>query len=136
MSGPRAERGVTLIEVVVALAIAGLVAVAALRATAGALSGGEQAEGATLAVLTAESLLAEAGVTTPLSTGTRQGTARGGLRWRVATAPYDGLDANRRDRLPGRPFTVTATVRWADGPAGTVSLSVIKMRPKDRADGG
>ena len=119
-----------------ALTVAGLVTVAALRATAGALAGGEQAEGATLALLTAESLLAEAGVTTPLDTGTRRGTARGGLRWSVTTELYDGLNSEVQDRLPARPVTVTATVRWTDGPAGTVSLSMIKLRARDRADGG
>lgn len=140
MSAPRADRragsqaGLTLIEVVVALAVAGVVAVAALRATAGALAGGDRAEAATLAVLTAESLLAEAGITAPLSAGTRSGAARGGLRWTVETAPYDGIGGDRRDRLPVRVFTVSVTVR-RDGGGRPVTLTTLKTRPKDRADG-
>ncbi|MEX2644459.1 MAG: prepilin-type N-terminal cleavage/methylation domain-containing protein [Acetobacterales bacterium] len=131
-----AEAGITLIEVVVALAVAGLVAVVALRTTAGALAGGDRAEHATMAVLTAESLLAEAGVTAPLAPGTRDGTARGGYRWTVETARYDGIDGETAERVPVRPYTVAVTVRWGDGAAETVTLRTLKLQPKGRDDDG
>lgn len=128
------EAGITLIEVVVALAVAGLVAVAALRATAGALAGSDRAEDATMAVLTAESLLAEAGVTAPLAPGTQSGTARGGYRWTIETVRYDGIDGGLADRVPVRPFAVAVTVRWGDGAGDSVTLRTLKLQPKRRDD--
>ncbi len=85
----RRARGFTLLEVIIAFALLGL----ALTLLLGSLSGGakqvREAELRTRAVLHAQSLLAEAGVASPLQVGSQQGDwEQGRYHWELQVQPW------------------------------------------------
>jgi general secretion pathway protein I len=78
--------GFTLIEVVVALAIAGLGIALLVAATGSGLQNGSAAGRATLATSHAQSRLAQVGLTLPLKRGDYSGDEGDGFRWQVQIA--------------------------------------------------
>jgi hypothetical protein len=100
-----------LVEVLLALAIAGLM----LGATAGVfrngLLGHENASDAATAVALAEEKLAEAGVTAPLRPGNSAG-AFGRFRWHLTVADYADQEAPPPDL---RLYRIAAQIQWSDG---------------------
>lgn len=101
------ERGFTLIEAVVALAIVAAAAsslFATLRFTSQAV---EDAEFQRHAASTAMSLLAEIGETMPLADGESQGTSPSGEAWTVQIAPMSHGDDRPAPRLKGHAITVS-----------------------------
>lgn len=113
-------RGFTLIEVLVAFALVALVLGAALRLVSGGLNDSDVAERQTLAVLVAESRIAEVGTAVPLAPGVTDGTAPGGYRWRREIRPI--ADAADDDPLPLYAITVEVS---ADDRRG-VRLSTLR----------
>jgi prepilin-type N-terminal cleavage/methylation domain-containing protein len=90
MSGERHHRiqqGFTLIEVVIALALLGLVLAALSQGLRGALIGNNKAGTLQTALSLAESRLAVLGTTAKLEPGTQSGTS-GGLTWTASVEPY------------------------------------------------
>jgi prepilin-type N-terminal cleavage/methylation domain-containing protein len=87
----QAERGFTLIEILVALAILGLI----LASFAGVVSGRSLAagrmDGETQALLYARSMMERLGRDLPLSPGEAGGPIAGGGQWRLRVRPTDGL---------------------------------------------
>ena len=117
----RATAGFTLIEVLVAFAVAGLLLAAAYRLIALGLDRDVEAGREVLAALHAQSLLADAEASPP---GERRGRLPGGYRFRVtvraATAPPGGAALVR----------VEATVGWSERePARSVTLVTERLRP-------
>ena len=84
----RPEAGFSLVEVVVAFVITGLVLVAALRLFGGAFDGSARAERLTLALVAAESTLESFGTALPLRPGTHRGDAGPGMSWRAEVERY------------------------------------------------
>ena len=118
------SRGFTLIEVLVAFALVALILGAALRLVSGGLNDSDAAERHTLAVLVAESRIAELGATAPLEPGVSEGIADDGYRWRREIRRLDGEDD---DPLPL--YSVTVDVVWDDGPG--VRLATLRPAPTD-----
>ena len=118
-------RGFTLIEVLVAFALVALILGAALRLVSGGLTDSDAAERHTLAVLVAESRIAEIGVTVPLAPGVTEGIAHGDYRWRREVRALDGNPAE--DPLPL--YAVTVSVAWEDRPG--IRLATLRPAPSE-----
>ena len=121
----RAVLGFTLIEVLVAFLILAVFLGVLYQTFSSGLKGAGKAEEYSSAVMQAESLLAEIGISIPLSEGDALGEFPDGHRWRVAAAPV----AQTEQVLKGGPvaYDVTVEVFWgAVGKEQTVRLKTIK----------
>lgn len=129
---PQAQAGFTMIEVLVALAVAGLVLGAVFHFFGTTFQGNERAQRTTLALLVAESKLAEVGVTLPLSAGRHTGRTADGHAWVAEVRDYlppDGIDPAT---LPLKAFEVEVTVTPAGRAGDAVSLATLRLRPRER----
>lgn len=132
----RGARGFTLLEVIVAFALLGL----ALTLLLGSLSGGakqvREAELRTRAVLHAQSLLAAAGVDTPLQPGNQQGEwEQGRYHWQLQVQPWT---EPRSGGLPpaaaaGTPWLaeLQLQVRWGDSEREQLRWRSLRLLPAD-----
>jgi general secretion pathway protein I len=102
--------GFTLVEVLVALAIAGLGLGLLVAATGSGLQSSVAAARATQAVSHAQSRLAQVGVTVPLKKGDYTGDGGEGFRWRVHVA-----DPQTHGNADVVLYPVTVTEEWQDG---------------------
>ncbi len=82
------SRGFSLIEVVVSFIILALALGALMSGLAAGVRGTDRAAQASLALLYAESLLAETGASVPLAVGETTGERDGGYRWKRDIRPY------------------------------------------------
>ena len=123
----RRQADFSLLEVLVSLVVVALTVGAALRVYGQAADSASRGEQALLALMTAQSLLAEHGSTIPLKSGTSFGQAEPGLQWRSVISPYKGLDRLQTRRLPVRPFTVSVTVSWGNTKARSLTLQALKV---------
>lgn len=116
--------GFTLIEVVVALAVLALALGAVFPQFGTALRLGGAAADERMAVLVAESALAELAAEPGLAPGTYDGRSANGMRWtgQVASLPV----AAEPPRTPLPAFLVTVEAQAADG-RGLVRLSTVAL---------
>lgn len=124
------QHGLTLIEVLVALVMTGLVVGVTFQLFGGAIQGHARAERLTMALLVAESRLAEVGVTIKLQPGTRRGQTRGGYRWTTEIRPLNEKPAN--DTTPVRAFAVRVSVIGGRDGDRPVTLETVRLRPRKR----
>ncbi len=119
------SRGFTLIEVLVAFAIAAVSLATLFRIFAGGLDSARIAEGEARATMLAESELAMLGVEAPLEDGERAGVDDDGYRWRVTTRRIQGGDDNH----PLARYDVTVRVAWGpeDGNERAVELRSLRV---------
>jgi general secretion pathway protein I len=109
--GNPAQRGFTLLEVLVAFVIAALALGVLFNAASGGLRGAHLASHVEQAVARARSRLAAIGHGAPLVTSTRSGDDGGGFRWQERIAPVAAL-ANPAATL----YDVVVTISWrSDG---------------------
>ena len=128
-SRSRAEPGFTLIEVLVAFAIAALLLVALLRGLALGLDAGERSELYTRATLLAESTLDAVGVVAPLAEGDGAELADGPFRVRAAVEHYDTPGATAQYLVL---YRVTVTVDWREGRhPRSVTLTTLRLGPQE-----
>ncbi|SMR82991.1 MULTISPECIES: prepilin-type N-terminal cleavage/methylation domain-containing protein [Stenotrophomonas] len=127
-------RGFTLLEVIVAFALLGL----ALTLLLGSLSGGARqvrdAELRTRAVLHAQSLLAAAGVETPLQAGSQQGEwGQGRYHWQLQVQPWaePRSGALPAAQSPGAPWLaeLQLQVRWGDSEREQLRWRSLRLLP-------
>lgn len=128
----RGEAGFTLVEVLVALAIATLLAAALYRGLGVGWRALRIADREAAAVDVARARLAGIGVETPLAEGQRAGVAAGGIQWSETISPH-GVDEDDFAPREGGPqlFRVTVEVRWSDGSGRAerhLSLVTLKLR--------
>src|SRR5262249_5860463 len=106
----RRQRGFTLIEIVVALAILAVALTALFQAFSSGLRAAGVTERQASAVMLARSLLDRVGQDIPLVAGEKAGVTEDGLRWGIAIAPSPLIAPERRADTPVLPFDVVVTV--------------------------
>jgi prepilin-type N-terminal cleavage/methylation domain-containing protein len=129
----RNERGFTLVETLVSLAILTLTLVALIEVFSVGFRGVRMSEVDAAALSLATSQLSRAGTETPLQAGRQLGTTPGGLEWSVVIEPYVPRHAESDARQPGglEAYWVIAEVRWqvsVFAAAQTLSLRTLKLR--------
>ena len=126
----KGQHGITLIEVLVALVMTGLVVGVAFHLFGGAIKGHARAEHLTMALMVAESRLAEIGVTSKLQPGTQSGRTKDGYRWKTEIRPLNGKPAI--GTRPVRAFRVLVSVTGERGDDRAVTLETVRLRPRTR----
>ena len=132
-----AQRGFTLLEVLVALTLLAIFFGALFRVFAGGLSVTRGGEAQSHAVLLAQSKLAEIGADHGIGPGSHfgefehRGSEGSGYRWRAELVRYSGDELGRADRGELVPYRVDLEVSWeADFKQRSFALSSLVLRPK------
>ena len=121
------QRGFTLIEVLVAFAVAALVLSVLLPTFSAGLGAASRAKAVTEATLLAESSLDAIGTTIPLAPGRLDDVYDGRYRWHAEIAARPDLAAAT---LPVAPYEVTVTVAWNElGRERHVALHTLRLGP-------
>jgi prepilin-type N-terminal cleavage/methylation domain-containing protein len=123
----RGANGFTLIEVLVALVILGLVLGACYRLLSTGLKSVAEADGLIRAVLVAESLLADASQRTD-PRDAQSDLALDGYRCSVAVVPYDDAEMPAPEETHLRLYRVTVTVEW--GLHRSYELATLALGPE------
>lgn len=116
-------KGFTLLEVIIALIIAGMAAVALFEAVGSGLHETQTASMYDQAIARAKSRLAAATHGTKLATGERRGDDGGGFRWQVRVAPVATASLRPTGLLGPRAaasvpvvlYAVSVWIGWSDG---------------------
>lgn len=139
------EGGFSLLEILVAFAILSLSLGVLLRIFAGGGHLTKTAEDYYRAVVTAETLLTEMGVETPLQPGVMQGKTETGFRWTATVTPYP-LNPQLMGAQTGSPimnnaigflpFWVELSIEWGpEEDPRAFSLESLRLMA-DRSQGG
>ncbi len=121
--------GFTLVEVVVALAIVAVLGAVIMQTLGASLRGQDRAERMTIAVLVAESKMAEVGASIPLVAGSLRGTAAD-VPWQIRIVPYRGLPAPTLAIAPVLAYEVEVAAEWASGRDDRVVLRTVRLAPR------
>jgi general secretion pathway protein I len=126
---PESQRGFTLIEVLVAFAVAAIVLVPLLRIFTSGLGALGSSERAATAALWAQSVLEGRDGETPLVDGTEGGDLPGGYRWQRTVTDY--IDGGMTRQIAALvPYRVTMTVSWQErGRDRSVTLETLRLAP-------
>lgn len=127
------QRGFSLLEVIVAFSILALSLGVLMQIFSGSLRNADASRDQAEALAIAQSLLASAGVESPLASGETSGTVGERFRWslRATPLPYNAL---AEDGNPLRPanalelWEVAVRVAWKTGDARERDFSLISMR--------
>jgi general secretion pathway protein I len=126
------ESGFTLVEVIVALAIAALALSSFFDVVSEGLNRTGQAEAMAEAGSLAQSLLARLGSELPIGPGTTTGEFSNGYRWRLQVAPYGDMSDQRT--WPVAAYTVAAEITWGAGEQQhSLLLNTLRLAPKEGA---
>jgi general secretion pathway protein I len=136
-----AQRGFSLIEVLVAFVILALVATALFNLFSSSLNNASAAEEWSRALQVAESRLASAAAVRPLREATQNGAEFDGrVKWQTAVTPFVAADIDpdlekASETLATRLFRVTCEVRYvgSDGRERTLSLATIRVGARNPA---
>ena len=128
----RAERGFTLLEVLVAFTIFAIVLAAVMQIFSTGTRNAEVSRSYVLALAEAQMQLARLGIEQPLIVGEESGELDNGMRWRRVVAPHD-VGEVVPEGLPVA-FDVAVSVSWRDGGRERrVSLSTLRLAlPEER----
>ena len=123
------ERGFSLVEVVVALALLSLILGILAEAIRGGLLADAKGGAVKRLLVAAETRLALVGVETPLEAGMREG-GDGDIKWRIAVEsfrdPLDAPEASGRPQVPSA-YRVRVTVTSSER---SLSLETIRLKPE------
>lgn len=130
----KAVAGFTLIEVLVAFAIAALLIVPLMRLVSAGLGSFDRAQNYATATLWAQSILANAGVQTPLAEGVRTGDLPLGMQWEMDVEPYhDDLMSTARLTSGFIPYAINLTISWPDHHTRNVlTFATLRLAPPPR----
>ena len=106
--------GFSLVEVLFALAIVGLILGTAATVFRNGISGHAAADDVDTALAVAEQAMAGAGVTAPLQAGETHGLFADRFAWRLAVSPYE----DKAEPVPPAPYKLyrlQVEVAWRDG---------------------
>src|SRR6185312_10323650 len=127
------QRGFTLIEVLVAFALAALLLVPLLRIFSGGVGALSRSERAGEAALWAQSVLEARNGDAPLAAGTEEGDLPGGYHWQRTVSLYSDATTSPQIGAPLVPYDVTLAVSWNErGRARAVTLETLKLAPPPR----
>ncbi len=116
------DDGFTLLEVLVAFAIAALALGVLFEGAVGGIRSTRVADRTEQALSRAQSHLAAVGQGTPLGTGTQEGDDGGGYHWSVRVRPLrSATSASARIVL----YAVQVTESWSEGDGGDATRSVV-----------
>jgi general secretion pathway protein I len=127
------QQGFSLLEILIAFSILALSLGILLKIFSAGVNTAEVAEDYTAAVQIAESLLAKAGVETPLQAGQDSGLENEKYNWQVTVSPFafnpENIDPST---IPAVLFKVKVTVSWGDDNANDrlVELTTLKLTNK------
>lgn len=131
MSSRRANRGFSLLEVLVAFTILAMLLGALFQVFSGGMHAARTGDRHTRAAIIAQSRLAAVGVEYPLDEGVASGTVDDDYHWRVTIGPYVDDQLPVSDSLP-RPLSVNVEVFWEEGGAPrSVSLTSLYLGSAD-----
>ena len=116
------QRGFTLLEVLMAFMIMGLLMGVGFQAISGALNGAMQSQEYDLSAMHAQSLLARLGADIDLSQQSETGEFEDGFSWRVEMADYEDPDADVQAQLQDKLLRITITVSRAGHDVEFVTL--------------
>lgn len=118
--------GFTLLEVLVALAIAAVALSTLIPMLGDVLRRATDTETMSAAILLAQSKLAAIGREHPLITGSSTGTTAEGLRWQARVERYG--DAAEQRAWPVAAYAVTVEVRWQErGKDKSIALATLRL---------
>ena len=122
------NRGMTLIEVLVAFVVLSMAMAVIMQIFSGGMRNARAAESYSRAVFLAESRLAAIGVERPLAPGEDAGQIGVNLRWSTAVTPVDDDGTTERLLMSVRLYRVRARVGWSeDGRERQVELSSLRL---------
>jgi general secretion pathway protein I len=110
----KAAAGFTLIEVLVAFTIAALLIIPMTRLVSTGLGSFDRAQNYATATLWAQSLLANAGVQTPLTEGVQTGDLPQHMHWEMDVVPYHDDQTSPAPAGALIPYAITLTISWPD----------------------
>ncbi|HUZ75082.1 MAG TPA: type II secretion system protein [Stellaceae bacterium] len=120
--------GFTLVEVLVAFAIAAVLLVALLRSFSGGVAGSARAGAYAEATTLAESTLETLGTSVKLSDGMNAATDDGPYRIAVTARLYTPPDRTEPAQLYVVPYEVAVTVTWREGQrAQSITLRTLRL---------
>ena len=127
----RANRGMTLIEVLVAFVVLSLTMAVILQIFSGGMRNARMAESYSRAVFLAESRLAATGMEGPIAASDYSGQSGPELRWQVIVTPIDDGGASDRLMMPARLYQIRVRVGWSqDGGERQVELISMRLGPR------
>ena len=130
MRKTRNDRGFTLLEVLVAFAITGVILTMAFRSFGNGVMGLSRSQDMSSALALARAKLSAAGVEAPLSPGTTSGRTDAGFEWRLDARLVDERTENDAPgRLRAYWVTVSVSRVGETGGAAPLVLRTIKLRP-------
>ena len=138
MPAPRPSRtggaGFTLIETLAALAIVGMAAAAIAGVFGSGLLGHQVSDQVATALSLAETQMAAAGITEPLSPQQKEGVFAARFHWRLAVSPYDepqnGKPPLDQSKGPLRLYRIAIAVDWREGwRQREISLDTLRLGP-------
>ena len=116
------NRGFTLLEVMVALAILGISITVIIELLSGNLRLARKSEEFSRAVFYGHQLLEELSLKQDYPKNEEQGVFEGNFRWRYLIEPIPVVSEEQEERYPVRVFKITVNVFWP-GKGGEKSLS-------------
>src|SRR5208282_1367344 len=109
------ERGFTLLEIMVALAIAGMALAGLFRAGSGGMLAVDAAGHVNEAVERAQSHLAAVGRIAAITAGETEGDDGGGYRWRLRTRRVAAWPVGAGAKIAATLFEVEVVISWKSG---------------------
>ena len=126
-----ANRGMTLIEVLVAFVVLSLAMGVIMQIFSGGMRNARLAEGYSRAVFLAESRLAAVGLEQPLVVSEVSGQVNPDLRWRVTINSFDDGGVAEQFVMPVRLYQVRVRVSWSDeGRQRQIELGSLRLGPR------
>lgn len=123
----RRERGFTLVELLVSLAILSIALAVLFAAISSSLDRTRKDRDASLATLLVQSLLARAGNEYPLRPGDTSGVYSNGFRWRLSVRPYGNGDDAKAWNMSA--YLLRASV---SSPHGDYALTTLRLAPPEK----